>query len=434
MTMKQSAVVLSALAFLALDRTGAASADSLTGAEHSADLRPVELVCVDDEAIGYATFQSHNQKVVSNQQGIFITHLRTRNQPYTAQTWRLSRSTDGGRTFSAVYEAVHATNPPVLETDDEGNIYLIRPDFQDGNAYLYRFLAENEFRDPLVTTIPGGSAGKYAMFLDRERRQILYFAHNNTFHVVGLDGTVRTSRQLIRAGRHAVLQYPHLSMDRGGTLHAAWTTQKDGEYLYWDIHHMLSPDSGASWRSLDGEALSPPVIADEGGRALRITLDDEFESHTWLSSFLVKEGKVHFVYLAQTKPPRQHYARFDVATGRRDVHIQPEFRGETIRLQGLDGFFATSSDRERPPLYCLMQDNGHVACLVSYDNGETWHDFAKSEETFSIYSLGGCREISDDGYILGTFTDQHGSNLAPDRKSKVYFFKIKAAGNDGRPR
>lgn len=32
----------------------------------------VELVCVDDKATGYGTFQSHNQKVVSNEHGIFM--------------------------------------------------------------------------------------------------------------------------------------------------------------------------------------------------------------------------------------------------------------------------------------------------------------------------------------------------------------------------
>ena len=137
---------------------------------------------------------------------------------------------------------------------------------------------------------------------------------------------------------------------------------------------------------------------------------------------------------AQTKPPRQHYMRFDVATGRRDVHIQPVFEGETIRLQGLDGFFATCPERKGSPLYCLMQDEGHVACLASRDNGETWHDFAKSEEAFHVYSLGGCRRLSADGHILGTFTDQHGSNQTTGRESKVYFFKIKAESDRGRAR
>jgi hypothetical protein len=407
------------------ERFGTEIATGTAQEQTTTELREVELVCIDDAAVGYATFQSHNQKVVSNGQGIFVTHIRTRNQPYTAQTWRLSRSTDGGRTFSTIYEAVHATNPPVLETDDENNIYLIRPDFQDGHAYLYRFLAEKDYQQPLITQIPRGSAGKYAMVLDRTRDQIYYFAHNNTFHILGLDGTVRQTSQLIQPGKNAVLQYPQLGMNRDGTLHAPWTTQRHGKYLYWDIHHMLSPDGGASWRNLDGKKLPTPVTADDTGPALRISLDDEFECHTWLSSFLVKEGKVHFIYLAQTDPPRQHYMRFDVASARRDVHIQPELRGNAIQLQGLDGFFTARTNQTGSPLYVLMQDRGHVACLVSCDNGQTWQDFAKSQASFNVYSLGGSRQLTSDGYIIGTFTDQHGSNLTPDRKSKVYFFRIK---------
>ena len=46
----------------------------------------IELVCVDEEATGYATFQSHNQKVVANRHGIFMSHIRSRNEPYTAPT------------------------------------------------------------------------------------------------------------------------------------------------------------------------------------------------------------------------------------------------------------------------------------------------------------------------------------------------------------
>ena len=63
---------------------------------------------------------------------------------------------------------------------------------------------------------------------------------------------------------------------------------------------------------------------------------------------------------------------------------------------------------------------------TSHDNGQTWHDFARSPGGFNVYSIGGARQISSDGYIMGTFTDQQGSNLTPERKSKVYFFKIKS--------
>src|SRR5688572_4389997 len=196
----------------------------------AAELSKIELTLVDSEAIGYGTFQSHNQKVVSNRRGTFLTHIRTRNEPYTAQQWRLSWSRDGGRRFETLYEATHATNPPVLETDDEDNLYLIRPDFVDGHAYLYRFMAAKDFRDPVITRIKGGAAGKYSMALDLNRKQIYYFAHNNTFHRISMTGEVLASTNLLTGGKNAVLQYPLLFLDAEGTLHAAWTTQKNGVY------------------------------------------------------------------------------------------------------------------------------------------------------------------------------------------------------------
>lgn len=268
-------------------------------------LTTVETVCVDREATGYATFQSHNQKVVSNRNGLFMAYLRSRNEAYTAQQWRLVRSTDGGKHWTTLYEATHATNPPALETDAQGNLYLVRPDFLDGHAYLYRFHAASGYREPLVSRIANGAAGKFALCLDPIRRQLYYFAHNDTFHVVGLDGSVRRSYRILQPGTHAILQYPHLSLDRDGTLYAAWTTQKHGVYLYWDIHYMRSRDGGQSWQKLDGTSLSLPVVADNTGPAEGIIREDEYPVHTWLSSFLVRAGKLHFVYQAWTQPARQ---------------------------------------------------------------------------------------------------------------------------------
>ncbi len=120
----------------------------------------IEITRIDSQATGYATFQSHNQKVVANRNGIFTAHIRSRNEAYTSQQWRLSRSVDGDATFSVVYEATHATNPPVLETDAAGNIYLMRVDFVDGNAYLYRFMAADDYAEPAITTVPGGGGGQ----------------------------------------------------------------------------------------------------------------------------------------------------------------------------------------------------------------------------------------------------------------------------------
>lgn len=384
----------------------------------------VEVVCVDTEATGYATFQSHNQKVVANSHGIFMSYIRTRDDVFMAQQWRLLRSTDGGRSFSVIYEDTHATNPPVLETDETGNIYLMRVNFQDGNAYLYRFLAEKGFQEPLISVVPQGAAGKYAMRYDPSRKQLYFFSHNNTFHVIDLDGRIKKFCTLLQQGPHAVLQYPYLDMDPDGTLHAAWTTQKHDAFLYYDIHHMCSPDGGETWRNLDGASLAPPIVADDTGPAMRITLDDEFEHHTWLSNFRVKNGKLHFVYLAQRAPFRQHYMRYDIPTGKRDMDLQPEFAGETIRLSGSDGYFAACSSKPESPLYCVMQDAGHIACLVSRDNGGSWQDFARSTQAFRPYAIGGYREITEEGYVIGSFTEQGSPDILA-RDTKVFFFRIK---------
>ncbi|MFH1265195.1 MAG: hypothetical protein ABIK89_05665, partial [Planctomycetota bacterium] len=86
------AVLLAPIVLLASRAADAATVQEAAKGRQTTGLAAVELVSIDDEAVGYATFQSHNQKVVWNRRGIFTTHIRTRNEPYTAQTWRLSRS------------------------------------------------------------------------------------------------------------------------------------------------------------------------------------------------------------------------------------------------------------------------------------------------------------------------------------------------------
>jgi len=66
-------------------------------------------------------FQSHNQKVVENDNGIFV----------TSHGVALDLSTDGGKTFTKVYDRGfdHGEfRPPTIETDEDNNIYLIYPD------------------------------------------------------------------------------------------------------------------------------------------------------------------------------------------------------------------------------------------------------------------------------------------------------------------
>jgi len=374
-------------------------------------LTTIDLVKVDDDATHYATYQSHNQKLVSNRNGLFMTHIRRRTEDYMAQQWRLSRSTDGGRSFTTIYEATHPTNPPVLETDEAGNVYLIRPDFVDENAYLYRFRASDEYAQPLISKIEGAVAGKYAMAHDPKRGLLYYAGHTFGDHMrfcaVGLDGEVQRSTDLLVKGPSALPQYPSLCVDREGVLHLAWTTLAlRPQAIYWSIHFIQSGDGGKTWRKMDGALLKPPIVADEHGPTDRVTLDDEYEVLTWLSNFLVQDGKAHFIYLAQFPAGlRQHYVRYDLKSAKKDRDVWPKFAGQELSLLHTSGFFAARAALPDAPLYCVLAQEKRVACLASDDSGATWYDYAVSREMRNMYSIGGCREVTAGGHVIGSFTE-----------------------------
>ncbi len=379
-----------------------------------------ELTLVDPAVTGYATFQSHNQKVVANQHGYFLSYIQTRDEPFMAQQWRLMRSVDEGKSFGLVYEAVHATNAPPIETDAEGNIYLACTDFNDGNAYLYRFDAAKDFQDPAISTIPGGAAGKVALLLDPSVPCLYFASHNNEFYTLGLDGAVLERTTLLQAGPRAYLQYPSLRLDAAGTLHYAWTTVLKDAYLYRDIHHMMRPRGSTSWQNFDGTPLAVPVVADDAGPATRITGDDEFDVHTWLASFLIKGGKAHFLYMNQGPPAKEIYVRRNLQNG------AEELRTTLDTVLSLSGLFVTADDSPASPLYCVSSKDQHLVALISRDNGSTWAPFARTAETFHEYALGGCNTMAPGGWIIGSFTDQKGTNGPGELESKVYFYRLKA--------
>ena len=392
----------------------------------------VEVTCVDAKACGYGTFQSHNQKVVSNANGIFMTYLKEDNEkdPAKPNVWRLLRSVDGGKTFSVVYEGRNNTRAPCIETDQRGNLYLAHPEYgsrtrQRKEFVFYRFLASKNYKVPSVSVFDDvGCAAKYAMAHDAKRKRFYIATQYGQVLTVGDNGKLLSKRSVLNArGPKGCTQYPLLQVDRTGRLHHAWTTVQRGKPVYWDIHYMLSPD-GAAWFNLKRQKLKTPIIPDNTGPTLRVSLDDEFEANTWLSNFMARDGKLHFIYHARTKPGRQHYMRYDIATGKRDIHLQSKLKGEAITLSGVSGFFASTLAKPKSTLYCVIHDRGHIAALASDDNGKTWRDHAKSKAKFGIYALGGAREVTADGSIIGSFT----------QGGRVNFFRIATKPKPNRQR
>ncbi len=371
----------------------------------------------------YATFQSHNQKAVQNDNGIFISYSWEFDLESWYALWRLARSTDNGTSFRTIYTSPYlGSNAPCIETDRENNILLVCTDYNDpAQPFLYhRFLASRDYQDPEITRINSGASGKFAMYHDRSTDKVFLFNHYGRLFVLNATtGRLIEWKDVVAfTGRNATTQYPHICMDDNHTLHHAWTTSHLQRYLYWDIHYAKSNNEGKTWQTANGTRLYCPFKPDQSGASDQIILPDEFEVHTWLSSMIAKDGKVHFAYLAQTPDYRQHYVRIDLTTGRIDKRIYPVWRGENISIQGLDGFFSTGPSASDPLYYIGRANYSHIAALVSYDNGDTWHDAAFSEKVpNAIYSIGGCRQVTPLG-IIGSFTSQYGT------RGDVYFFRI----------
>ena len=399
-------------------------------------LEKIEVTTVDPQIISYSgTFTSHNQKVIANQYGIFMTYMNSRDADKSERnTWRLLRSINGGKTFATIYESTNYTLVPVIETDRNGTIYLAYPDwgadYTGTNSYLYRFTPENNFTKPTKTTIPFSSGGgKYSMIIDEGRGQLYYFAYNGTFNVIGLNGEIKSHYQFTTPGTSAYQVYPYVYLDANNNVYAAWTNQKFGVYMYWDIHFVLSKDGGTTWQKPNGTVLSLPIVSDETGPTDRITLDDEFNIHTWLWTLIVKNGKVHLPYMAQASPyNRQHYVRFDLSKAKKDLDTYPEWKGKTISFQSFDGFCATRVTQPDYPLYCISETTDRrLGVLVSYDNGTSWYDYAVSDfNNQNLYAIGGAREVTADGYIIGSYTDASTINA-------VRFFKIKVGQSTPTP-
>ncbi len=405
-------------------------------------LAAVQITTVDPQASFYGTFQSHNQKVVANSNGIFMTYLHStinKDSNSETSTWRLARSTDGGTTFNTIFEVANAhTRAPVIETDSLNNIYLIEANFSDNTAaHFYKFSSSNNYTSPVVqTTLSLGTiSAKYAMEIDEVRSQLYFFTLSGTFTILNLNGTIKsqfllTPQNILNSnGQIIQMEYPHLYLDENNNLYAAWTTVN---YTfgsnYWTIHFIRSRDGAVTWEKPTGlntgQTLTRPIDPSESGPTVKITLDDETTSPSyknWLSTFIVKGGKVHFVYHANS-PNRQHYVRYDLAQANIDLNIHPTFKGATISVANLDGF-CTTQKGVGSTIYCINMSISPyaVAVLRSDDNGSTWHDHVIAPslppET-SVYALSGSPQITSDGFIIGTYTENVSSI------SEVKFFKV----------
>lgn len=385
-------------------------------------LKTVEVTLIQPKAHYTATFQSHNQKVVGNNSGIFLSYRPVLSSGTESNSnWKIMRSVDGGTTFNTAYEETIniGVNAPAIDTDGS-KIFALVCYYTSRNCEILTLNPPN-YNSPQRTTLPdSGIAGKYAMIYDGG--YLFVFLHSGQFYKIRTsDMAVVSNYRLIVEGGSAVPQYPYLNISSEGTLIAGWTTVKKGTSTYWNIGFAKSLDRGATWQKADGSPLVLPIIDDETGSANIVNLSDEFAVNTWLESLMVKNNKAHFAYLAHTNPVRYQYVRYDLSTGLEDKRIQPEWKDNQVRLSDADGF-PVNDTRFPNRIYWISGSGKDIEALYSDDNGSTWRDLAKSSFQASgseVYAIGGYRNITGDGYILGSFGDYHS-----DGTVDVYFFKI----------
>ena len=417
---------------------------------------------VADVLTGYGTFQSHNQKIVQNAYGLFMTYLYSRDATSNG-TWRLARSQDGGKTWGTIWRGTLPGVAPILETDARGSIFLIASDettSSAADATFYRFDPEKSFTNPLMKTITNGSASKSTSYWDEARQRLYYQTWGfwgepplPDFYALDRDGKVISFRALTHRNTDGVsfAHYPHLEMD-GSRLYSAWTTspstvaQQRPDYRYRAIFYIYSEDGGETWKAPGGSGtLALPIYGDETGPAQMVNERDTacFDQPTtvncysnWLWNFVSKGGFLHFAYLHESSPSTEHYMRFSPATGFRDINA-PGFQGQHITTLGYSGFFATDPLASTPLFITTSVSGGdRLAILSSSDLGQSWNDVAISDiqapANYAWYAISGNRRLTKTGDMIGHVTTTQYPSVT-DPKPAVHFFRLPAVDHSTDP-
>jgi len=370
-----------------------------------------------------ATFGTHAQKIVRTDDGLFATYTTVLDDAPGHQ-WRLSRSTNGGKSWSKIYTG-HGAQGPVLVADSEQNLILFVPNKNTDDVYLLVFRRDQQYQSPKMFTIHGVACdAKFDMVYDPNwnvvhvatqygRFLTLNPANGQTFH---------DYQVYAETGSTGKTQYPHVAIDKHKNIHFAMTSADKNDptsRLYRTIQHLYATptsDGKLSWRKMGGAQLTLPVPPDETGSSTLIIDQGEIAISSHLSSFLAKGDKVHFFYVVDgASGMYAHYKRFDFATGVVDVDIstakQP-LTGGTLSLGASGaGYFGTADivSGSTPVYLTASEVSGGVSSLVSHDNGTTWHDFATTGISEATYAIGTPTHIKD-GKLVGIYTS--GSNGA----------------------
>ncbi len=365
---------------------------------------PADFIFKDDTLIG-GNFQSHNQKVVYTANGIFR----------TAEGGRVYHSTDGGSSFNMIYNAnITDLRSPTIEADEDNNVYVIYPEGEYRRTRFLKFSPSNDYAAPVVNKAhtQAFSAAKFASFYDPTRSVIYHVTQWGYLFTFDMDGNFVRGKQLFTDGSTgSAPSYPHLFVDVDGIIHYGLTTHDAaGAIPYETIRYLKSLDGGITWKKMDGTTVSTPASSDpDSTGSTRINPANKTAYTTWLANMHAKNGKVHFVWYVRncegqpTITQYMHYKRYDIDTGICDVDSSPngtaggdpQWKGQDLALMNYSAAFASNPDTQGGPLLVVGHEGiQRLIALISYDDGQTWNDYAYSRWFSQCYDVGLARAIT----------------------------------------
>jgi autotransporter-associated beta strand protein len=360
-------------------------------------------------------FQSHNQKIAWTANGLFRS-----GQTQTGTTREIiERSTDAGATWTTIYDIGFDNRPATVEADEDANVYVIYPEPSNSRTRLLKFSASNNYAAPVVsvTHSQAHSDSKFASAYDRVRQRLYHATQGGYVFTFDKSGNFVRGQQVFTSGSGAAPSYPHLFVDEFAVVHYAMTTADSNGYIpYQTIRYLKSLDGGQTWKAMAGTAITIPTTCASNGPSTMINLPGELNYAVWLANMHAKNGKVHFAYQTRNpsnpagvgNPPtitaHMHYMRFNGTTGVREIDSSPNgegWTGDTLRINHYSASFASNPNNSSGALYAAGIDGTRLNALVSYDNGTSWHDYARSNSFGTPTDPGLARAVTPDGKVIG---------------------------------
>lgn len=448
-------------------------------ADSSQAIGAVESILVEDKVSHTSLHNVGKYLLANNSNGIFFSYAPRRYETDleggqvivegSNTIWRLMRVNSDCKGFTKIFEETcRMCNAPAIESDIQGNLYLVTGDPDDStwiitgprDARLFKFEVAKNYESPTIYKIPQGNSDKYRLAFDRSSQKLYYYTYNSqlkndfirvikSFFVLNLDGSVANSIALNKEGDTARIMYPHLAVENSKIV-AIWQTEKNNEEtlrLYRNISFVYSDDQGNSWKNFSGTAMSYPLVNDNTGPGTMVTFPKDHPSneegdHNWLGDAILKNRKLHILYQiwgVMHPGSRTHYSRFNFETGARDIDLQPDLQG----VAG-NGHFVTDPNDASSPIYIVStksnSSGGQVlAVLVSRDEGKTWTSLGEGVVYFgdptALDTIQTLHNITPDGYLVGLYSrcnarpslGRCGSYVGGQfiYDSRTYFFKVK---------